>query len=138
VKEVLTADGIKLFSRNGSETILNRDRRVQGRLGVHVSHQLETAEVEASALQETIHSAENRKRAAADSAHNFQMRLQAMKRRRQDFQRNITGLELQLQDMQNAAQAESAMDVEPDVNELEGEISKAKEGIQANEDMLVK
>jgi chromosome segregation ATPase len=49
VKEVLTADGIKLFSRNGSETILNRDRRVQGRLGVHVGHQLETAEVEASA-----------------------------------------------------------------------------------------
>jgi chromosome segregation ATPase len=138
VKEVLTADGIKLFSRNGSETILNRDRRVQGRLGVHVGHQLETAEVEASALQETIHSAENRKRAAADSAHNFQMRLQAMKRRRQDFQRNVTGLELQLRDMQNAAQAESVMNIESDVNELEGEISKAKEGIQANEDMLVK
>lgn len=138
VKEVLTMDGLKMFSRVGSETTLPRDRRMRGRLGVRIEDQLKQASAQVSELNETLRTGENHKRSAEDYARNFHSHLQQVKRRKVEIQRSVTSQELRLRELQNAARAESELPAEPDVNELEEDMARVQEDIQGNEDMLVK
>lgn len=138
VKEVLTKDGLKLFSRGGSETVLPRDRRIQGRLGVRIDEQEDQANAQIKELDTTLRAAENRKRSAEDLARNCHAGLQSAKKRKVELQRAITKDEFRLRELQNAARAESELEAEPDVHELEEEANKVRDEIQLNQDIAVK
>lgn len=138
VKEVLTKDGLKMFARGGSETTLPKDRRMQGRLGVRIDEQENQADAQVQDLKSKLRDTENRKRTAEDFARNCHDELQSSKRRRTTLQRAITSDEFRLRELQRAARAESALEPEPDVHELEEEAAKVKDEIQRNEDIVVK
>lgn len=138
VKEVLTKDGLKMFARGGSETTLPRDRRTQGRLGVRIDEQENKANGQVQELKRKLRDTDNRKRTAEDFARSCQDQLQSSKRRKSNLQRAITSDEFRLRELQRAARAESALEPEPDVHELEEEATNVKNEIQRNEDIVVK
>lgn len=138
IKEVLTKDGLKLFSRGGSETTLPRDRRVQGRLGVRLDEQEDQANAQLAELNSLMQDCQNRKRSAEDDSRNCHAELQGVKRRKMDLQRYISSKEIRLRDMQEVARAELALQQESDGNELEEDIVRAREEIEGFEEMLTK
>lgn len=138
VKEVLTKDGSKMFARGGSETTLPKDRWTQGRLGVRIDEQENEANAQAQELKSKLQHTENRKRTAEHFARTCFDELESSKRRRTNLQRAITSDEFRLRELERAARAESALEPEPDVHELEEEAAKVKDEIQRNEDIIVK
>jgi len=138
VKEVLTKDGLKMFARGGSETTLPKDRWIKGRLGVRIDEQENEANAQVEELKSKLRHTESRKRTAEDLARTCHDELQSAKRRKANLQRAITGDEFRLRELERTARAESALEPEPDVHELEEEATKVKNEIQRNEDMTVK
>lgn len=138
VKEVLTKDGLKMFVRGGSETTLPKDRWAQGRLGVRIDEQENETNAQVQELKSKLRQTENRKRTAEDLGRTCDDELQAAKRRRINLQRAIVHDEFRLRELERTALAESALEPEPDVHELEDEVTNVENEIQRNEDITVK
>ncbi|KAJ7525604.1 hypothetical protein O6H91_17G058500 [Diphasiastrum complanatum] len=139
VKEVFTLDGTRMFARAGSQTTLFKDRNIRaGRLGTQVGDQISRAEIDLAELNGLIKTAESQKRVAEENISNARDQLQSSKRRRLELQRNVTAQEIHLRDLKASAHAESAMDTDLNLEELEQEIQSAESELQGKQLALEK
>lgn len=139
VKEALTQDGTRMFTRGSAQTTLPPDSRLKsGRLCAAVDDAIRRIERDISNVVEDIHSKEQQKHSAEVTLQTIKNESQNCKRRKLDLQRGISRQQLKLRDLRNAAQAEANLGQDPNVDELEQEILKLKSEIQSKEDSMEK
>ncbi|KAH7441772.1 hypothetical protein KP509_03G053800 [Ceratopteris richardii] len=139
VKEAYALDGTRMFMRGNTQTTLPPDSRIRsGRLCAAVADIIRNIENDVSILQEDIQGRERRKRAAEVSVQELREELQGFKRRKREVQMHISRQQLKLRDLRNAVDTDAGLGVDPNVDELEEEISRLKAEIQSKEDALEK
>ncbi|KAL2613323.1 hypothetical protein R1flu_025015 [Riccia fluitans] len=129
VKEVITRDGTRLYSRGGAETTLPKERWMRGgRLGARVNDEIQQSEEQERELREIITTFENRKRALHDDCNRLIRGSNESKRQRISSHRKAQALQFKLQDMKSKAALEKTG--ETNVDELEYDIAKKLEEIE--------
>eukprot|EP00249_Psilotum_nudum_P022184 c28410_g1_i1 orf=301-3471(+) len=139
VKEAYTMDGVRMFTRGGTQTTLPPDTRIRsGRLCAAVDDQISHVEEEILKISGEIRSAETWKYSSEANLQKFKDQLHNTKRRRVGIQRRVTAQELHLRDLKNSAQDEATIEQDSNVDELEQEILKEQLEVQSREDSLEK
>ncbi|BBN16913.1 structural maintenance of chromosomes protein 6 [Marchantia polymorpha subsp. ruderalis] len=135
VKEVITIDGTRLYSRAGGETTLPKERWIRGgRLGVRVSDQIQEAHEQEKELRSSLEHVETRKRRLEGEYSRLARESGEYKRRRIGTERKVKTLELTLQEMKQREALEKNVDA--NVDELEQEMNKIREEIERKQDIF--
>ncbi|KAM1231846.1 hypothetical protein ACFX13_042478 [Malus domestica] len=137
LKEVVTLDGSRMFSRGSVQTVLPPNKRVRtGRLCSSYDDQISDLERQAKSVEEEDKQCMRRKRNAEQNLQDLQEKLRNVKRRRAHADRDLASKRIALQDSAYAAEASTSP--ASTVDELHQEISKMQEEIQEKKMLLQK
>ncbi|MCL7045553.1 hypothetical protein MKW94_011082 [Papaver nudicaule] len=137
LKQVITSDGTKMFSRRSVQTIQHPDKRTKsGRLCGSFAVQIAHSEKEASKVQDKVKQGQAKKRDAELDLESLQSKLNTVKRRRLNMEMDSTSKELNLQSLKNSYNyyaSEATSFSTPNVDEFQEDVLKIQAEIKAKE-----
>ncbi|XP_074291145.1 structural maintenance of chromosomes protein 6B-like isoform X2 [Silene latifolia] len=139
LKEVYTAEGVKMFSRGSVQTVLPPNKRARtGRLCSSYDDQIKELEREAMYMREQSQKGRQLKRAAEEEAQDLHEKLKNVKRRRLSVERQLDSKKLAFEDLKRTITAEASGLNASSADEILDDISRVKAEIQGKESLLEK
>ncbi|EPS70437.1 hypothetical protein M569_04318, partial [Genlisea aurea] len=136
LKEVYTSDGLKMFSRGSSQTVLPANKNLRGgRLSGSFDNEIMDLEKKALDAKEDADQARSRKRRSEQELRELQDTVCGINAKRIKLERNIKAKELDLKDINKSLSEVSAAPVSSE-KELHEEIHKLCAEIQDKESIL--